>query len=48
MVMVQDGPWLNAPEKPLRISGEQSRCQVSYKFFMTSAYFIVPLIIQVQ
>ena len=28
MVMVQDGPWLSAPEKPLRITGEQSRCQV--------------------
>ncbi|XP_028407680.1 far upstream element-binding protein 3-like [Dendronephthya gigantea] len=27
MVMVQDGPWLSAPEKPLRITGEQSRCQ---------------------
>ena len=29
MVMVQDGRWLSSPEKPLRITGEQSRCQVS-------------------
>ena len=27
MVMVQDGPYANAPEKPLRIMGDQQRCQ---------------------
>ena len=27
MVMVQDGPYTNAPEKPLRIMGDQQRCQ---------------------
>lgn len=27
MVMVQDGPYLNAPEKPLRIMGDSMRTQ---------------------
>lgn len=27
MMMVQDGPYLNAPEKPLRIMGDSMRAQ---------------------
>ncbi|KAK3737257.1 hypothetical protein QZH41_019867, partial [Actinostola sp. cb2023] len=27
MVMIQDGPFQNAPEKPLRIMGDPTRCQ---------------------
>jgi far upstream element-binding protein len=27
MVMIQDGPFANAPEKPLRIMGDPTRCQ---------------------
>lgn len=27
MVMIQDGPYQNAPEKPLRIMGDPTRCQ---------------------
>jgi len=27
MVMIQDGPYMNAPEKPLRIMGDPTRCQ---------------------
>lgn len=30
MVMIQDGPYQNAPEKPLRITGDPQKCQVRF------------------
>ena len=32
MQMIQDGPFANAPEKPLRMTGSAESCRVSIDF----------------
>ena len=49
MVLFQDGEFQNAPEKPLRISGEQSKVMVSTmkKIYMKSSMllFVINLMV---
>ena len=38
MVVIQDGIYANAPEKPLRISGDPKQIEVRARFGVSAAY----------